>query len=60
MFKLFRKDPVAKLEKQHAKKLEEATQAQRNGKIPEYATLMAEAEAIADRIDALRSDSQTG
>lgn len=57
MFKLFRTDPVAKLEKRHAQKLEEARDAQRSGKIPLYATLTAEAEAIAREIESLRAAS---
>ena len=54
MFKLFQSDPIKKLEKQHAKKLEEARDAQRAGKIPLFATLTAEAEEIGERLDALR------
>lgn len=57
MFKLFRTDPVAKLEKRYAQKLEEARDAQRSGQIPRYATLTAEAEAIACEIEALRAAS---
>ena len=56
MFKFLRGDPIKKLEKQYAAKLEEARDAQRSGKIPLYATLTAEAEAMADRIDALRQE----
>lgn len=57
MFKLFRRDPLEKLEKQYAKKLEEALAAQRGGKMPRYAELTAEAEAIREKIDAQRADS---
>lgn len=57
MFKFLQGDPIKKLEKQHAAKLEEARDAQRSGKIPLYATLTAEAEAMADRIDALRQEN---
>ncbi len=57
MFGLFKKDPAAKLRKEYARKLEEARDAQRSGKIPLYATLSAEAEAIADRIDVLKAES---
>lgn len=56
MFNLFKKDPIKKLEKEHARKLEEARDAQRNGKIPRYAEIMGEAEEIAQRIDALRAE----
>jgi hypothetical protein len=54
MFKIFRRDPLKKLERQHASKLEEALEAQRNGKIPRYAELTAEAEEIAAEIDRLQ------
>lgn len=53
MFGLFKRDPTAKLRKQYAAKLEQAVEAQRSGKIPHYAELMAESEEIAQRIDAL-------
>ena len=55
MFGLFRKNPIAKLEKRYGRKLEDARDAQRSGRIPLYAELVAEAEAIADEIDDLRS-----
>lgn len=55
MLSWFRRDPVAQLEKKYAKKLEEARDAQRNGKIPLYATLMGEAEEIATEIDRLKA-----
>ena len=54
MFKLFQSDPKKKLEKQYARKLEEARDAQRAGKIPLFATLTAEAEEIGQRLDALK------
>ncbi len=60
MFNLFRSSPLEKLEKQYALKLKEARDAQRSGKIPQYATLMAEAEALADRIDELRQPQPGG
>ena len=56
MLSWLRSDPVARLEKQYAKKLEEARDAQRNGKIPLYATLMGEAEEIVAEIDRLKAD----
>lgn len=56
MFGLGKKDPLAKLEKQYRDKLEEARDAQRAGKIPRFAELSAEAEALAERIDALKAD----
>jgi hypothetical protein len=54
MFGLFKKkDPIAKLEKQYAKLLEEAMELQRGGDIKGYAAKTAEAEAVADKIEAL-------
>ena len=55
MFGWLKRDPQATLRKQYQKKLEEAIEAQRNGKIPRYAELMAEAEAIAGRLDAVEA-----
>lgn len=57
MFKLFQSDPTKKLEKQLARKLEEARDAQRGGKIPLYATLSAEAEEIGKRLDAQKQSA---
>ena len=57
MFNLFQSDPAKKLEKQYARKLEAARDAQRAGKIPLYATLTAEAEEIVARLDALKRDT---
>ncbi len=53
MFSLFKKSPVTKLKKQHAKLLEEAMQAQRKGDIRLYSDLSDKAQAILDQIDAL-------
>ena len=57
MFKLFQSDPTKKLEKQYARKLEQARDAQRAGKIPLFATLTAEAEEIGQRLDALKQSA---
>ena len=54
MLNPFKTDPVARLEKLYARKLEQARDAQRNGKLPAFADLSAEAEAIGVEIDALR------
>lgn len=51
MFGLFKKDPVKKLEKEHAKLLEQAMNLQRGGDIKGYAQKMAEAEAVAKKIE---------
>ena len=53
MFNPFKADPKKKLEKQYARKLEEARNAQRAGKMPLFATLSAEAEAIGKELDAI-------
>ena len=50
----FKTDPTAKLEKQYARKLEQARDAQRNGKLPAFAELSAEAEALGLKLDAWR------
>ena len=54
MFGLFKKDPLKELEKQYAKKLEEAMNAQRNGKMDVYAKLSTEAEEIGKKMDELK------
>ncbi|MEN0005442.1 MAG: DUF6435 family protein [Bacteroidota bacterium] len=54
MFGLFKKDPVKKLEKEYMKLMEEAMQIQRGGDIKGYAAKVAEAEAIQEKIEALK------
>lgn len=56
MFGLFKSDPVAKLKKQHAKKLEQAVAAQRGGEIPRYAELTAEAAELEKEIERLEAE----
>lgn len=46
MFGLFRRDPLAKLQKEYERKLAQAMQCQRNGDIRNYSLLTEEAEAI--------------
>lgn len=58
MFSIFKSDPVKKLKKQHAIKLEQAMLAQRNGDIRGYASLTAEAEEIENQIK--QKQSQVG
>lgn len=53
MFSLFKSDPVKKLKKQYAAKLEQAMLAQRNGNIRSYSMITAEAEEIREQIVAL-------
>lgn len=54
MFGLFKKDPVKKLEEQYKKLMEEAMNIQRSGDIKAYARKVAEAEEVAQKIEALR------
>lgn len=57
MFGLFKKkDPVKELERQYSRLLEEAMALQRGGDIRGYAAKSAEAEALMDRIVALRAE----
>lgn len=55
VFSLFKKNPTKKLEQQHAKLLEQAMQAQRNGDIRTYSKLTAEAEEVFEQIERLSS-----
>lgn len=50
MFSLFKSDPTKKLKKQHAKLLEQAMHAQRNGDIRSYSKLVTDAEALYKQI----------
>ena len=54
--KLFKKDPLKKLRRDYAAKVSAATEAQRSGKIPLFATLTAEAEEMAKEIDRLEAE----
>ena len=54
MFNLFKKNPLKALEKEYAKKLEDAMNAQRNGKMDVFAKLSTEAEEIGKKIDELK------
>ena len=58
MFGLFKKDPLKKMEKEHAKMLEEAMQIQRSGDIKGYAAKMAEADELEKKIMALREENK--
>jgi hypothetical protein len=53
MFSLFKSDPLKKLQKARAKKLEEAMHAQRNGDIRAYASITEEAEQLLQEIKEL-------
>jgi len=56
MFGLFKKDPVKKLEKKYLKLMEEAMEIQRGGDIKAYAQKTAEAEKVAEEIEALKKE----
>ncbi len=59
MFKWFRKDPVAMLQKQYEKLLVEARDLQRHGDIVGYAEKTAESEKVLKQLDARqRTDCQ--
>ncbi len=51
MFGLFKKDPAKELEKQYRKLMEEAMHIQRSGDLRAYAEKIAEAEAVAKKIE---------
>lgn len=57
MFGWFKKDPIAKLDKEYKTKLQDAMIMQRNGKIREYSFLTAEAEKIREKMEALKAES---
>ncbi len=52
----FKNNQIKKLEKKHAKLLEEAMQAQRRGDIQGYAKLTAEAEEVYQQIQGMGSE----
>jgi hypothetical protein len=53
MFGLFKRNPVAKLEAEYRRLLEEARDLQRNGDIQGFAAMTARADAVAKRIEAI-------
>ena len=54
MFSFFKSDTVKKLKKAHAKKLEQAMHAQRNGDIRSFASITNEAEELKREIQKLQ------
>jgi len=58
MFSIFKTDPIKKLNKAYEAKLEQAMHAQRNGDIKSYAMITAEAELIANEIQALEKSKK--
>lgn len=57
MFGLFNKSPLKGWQKEHEVLVTRAFQAQRNGNIRLYSTLTAEAEALREKIDTLKSEA---
>ena len=57
MFGLFKKDPVKRLEKEYSQLMEKAMAVQRSGDLKHYARLIEEAEAIQEKITALKEKS---
>ena len=53
MFSFFKSDPVKKLKKERAKKLEQAMHAQRNGDMRSYASITTETEKLLQEIQKL-------
>ena len=58
MFSIFKKDPLKKLNKRYEAKLEQAMHAQRDGDIKGYSMITAEAEEIANEIQALKANKK--
>jgi precorrin-4 methylase len=58
MFGLFKTDPLKKLRKEYAKKMEHARDVQRSGDLKLYARLMEENEALAKKIEDLNKKQQ--
>ena len=54
MFGLFKKDPVAKLQKAYEAKMLEARDVQRSGDLRKYAVVIEEAEEILKKIEAAK------
>lgn len=56
MFGVFRKSPLKKLEQEHEALVGKAFHAQRNGNIRQYSILTADAEAVRQKIEALKNE----
>lgn len=59
MFGLFKKDPIAKLQKEYEAKMLEARDVQRSGDLRHYARIMEESEEILKKIEALKGKTST-
>jgi len=57
MFSFFKSDPLKKLQRERAKKLEQAMHAQRNGDMRSYAAITSEAEQLQQEIQKLEQGS---
>ncbi|MEO1259711.1 MAG: DUF6435 family protein [Bacteroidota bacterium] len=55
MFGLFKKNPTKRLEQEYRIMMEEARDIQRSGDLRAYAAKLQEAEAIMDKIEAIRN-----
>jgi hypothetical protein len=56
MFSLFKSDPVKKLKKMRAIKLEQAMHAQRNGDMHSFASITSEADKLWQEVQKLEQD----
>ena len=56
MFGLFKKPPLKKLEAEHKALLTKGFHAWRNGDVRAYPSLTAEAEAVREKIEALKAE----
>lgn len=56
MFGLFKRDPVAQLQKRYEKLMKEAQQLQRNGDIPAFAIKDAEAREVQAELEKLEAE----
>ena len=58
MFWIFKKDPIKTMQKKYEMLLEEAMNAQRNGKIEEYSELSFESEKLYKEIQKIKEESK--
>jgi hypothetical protein len=58
MFSFFKRNPIAKLEKQYLRLMEEARDIQRSGDLKAYARKIAESEELLEKIDTLKAANQ--
>ena len=56
MFRIFKKDPIKFMQKKYEKLLEEAMNAQRNGKIEEFSELSYESEKLYKEIQKIKEE----